>query len=116
MVISWCRGRRSCPSPMSGAGPRISTQDRRFPAPVSELFERGPAEEELLLAAVGEAHRGLGLVARARQLEDHPVAEGAVAHVVAHLQALALGGARLGPARPQGGVDHPLAMGSAAGL
>src|SRR5688572_29691046 len=53
---------------------------------VSALLERRPGQQQALLADVGEADRGLGLVARTLDVDDHAVAEGGVVDVVADLQ------------------------------
>lgn len=52
----------------------------------SELLERGPGEEEALLADAGETYGGLGLVAGALHVDDDAFTPLAVAHVVTHLE------------------------------
>ena len=109
------------PAPSTAADPpggprRHRTDSRRHRAetsPGSDLLERRPGQEQRLLADVAEAHHGLGLVARAPHREDDAVAEGAVADVVAHLEAELIGAARRRGRDAQRGLDHPVAVGVA---
>ena len=63
-----------------------------------DALERGPGEEEALLADVAEADDGLGLVALAVDVDDHALAELLVGDVVADVQPELLGAAA--PGRP----------------
>ena len=56
-------------------------------------LQRGPGEQQALLARVAEPHDGLGLVAVADHVEDHALAELLVGDVVADVQAELLGAA-----------------------
>src|SRR5688572_25147502 len=77
----------------------------------SDLRQRRPAEQQSLLTHIGEADDRLRLVARPDEIEDDAVAEGAVADVVADLEAERLGTRATGAGRPERGLDHALAVG-----
>src|SRR4051794_29361053 len=81
---------------------------RRTIGSASHLLERRPREEQALLADLGEAHDGLGLVAGALDVEDHALAPLVVAHVVADLQAERLRAARRRTLRSQRRLDDPV--------
>ena len=68
----------------------------------ADLRQGRPRQQQPLLAHVAEVHDRLGLVALARELEDHALAELVVGDVVTHPQAHALGTARAGR-RPRRG-------------
>ena len=80
--------------PASGANEGIVLVDLARPPPPAEsvaglrtqLLQRGPGEQQALLTHIAEPDDGLGAVALADHVDDHALAEGLVADVVADAQ------------------------------
>src|SRR6185436_10714783 len=75
----------------------------------SDALQWGPAEQQALLADLGEAHHGLGLLTLPDDVDDHALAPLAVADVVADPEAQRLRAARDGASRSQRGLDDLVA-------
>ena len=93
---------RSTSTPEGSRSPRGARQ--------LELLQRGPREEQPLLADVAEPHHRLGLVALTDHVGDHPFAELVVPDVVADAQPELFGTVPAGRLRslPDRGVDDGL--------
>ena len=76
----------------------------------SELFERGPTQQERLLAGIGEPDDGFGLVALAAHREDDSFAKFAVPHPVTGLEPKGMGARWLGLPGFQCIVDNSFTM------